>query len=195
MTTRDRILNEALTLFAENGYDGTSVEEIADKVGIKAPSLYNHFKGKEDILNALIDAAEERYEESFGSDKHIGKLPENREEFVQSAIQRVSFTINDPMIRKIRKFLVREQFRNERFAEITTKHQLDGVQGMYTNIIKGMMSKGLFKEDDPELLATEVTAPVALWISKADRQPQCAQRCMENIERHVRHFCDVYMTE
>ncbi len=195
MTTRDRILNEALTLFAENGYDGTSVEEIADKVGIKAPSLYNHFKGKEDILNALIDAAEERYEESFGSDKHIGKLPENREEFVQSAIQRVSFTINDPMIRKIRKFLVREQFRNERFAEITTKHQLDGVQGMYTNIIKGMMSKGLFKEDDPELLATEVTAPVALWISKADRQPQCAQKCMENIERHVRHFCDVYMTE
>lgn len=195
MTTRDRILNEALTLFAENGYDGTSVEEIADKVGIKAPSLYNHFKGKEDILNALIDAAEERYEESFGSDKHIGKLPENREEFVQSAIQRVSFTINDPMIRKIRKFLVREQFRNERFAEITTKHQLDGVQGMYTNIIKGMMSKGLFKEDDPELLATEVTAPVALWISKADRQPQCAHKCMENIERHVRHFCDVYMTE
>lgn len=195
MTTRDRILNEALTLFAENGYDGTSVEEIADKVGIKAPSLYNHFKGKEDILNALIDAAEERYEESFGSDKHIGKLPENREEFVQSAIQRVSFTINDPMIRKIRKFLVREQFRNERFAKITTKHQLDGVQGMYTNIIKGMMSKGLFKEDDPELLATEVTAPVALWISKADRQPQCAQKCMENIERHVRHFCDVYMTE
>lgn len=195
MTTRDRILNEALTLFAENGYDGTSVEEIADKVGIKAPSLYNHFKGKEDILNALIDAAEERYEESFGSDKHIGKLPENKEEFVQSAIQRVSFTINDPMIRKIRKFLVREQFRNERFAEITTKHQLDGVQGMYTNIIKGMMSKGLFKEDDPELLATEVTAPVALWISKADRQPQCAQECMENIERHVRHFCDVYMTE
>lgn len=195
MTTRDRILNEALTLFAENGYDGTSVEEIADKVGIKAPSLYNHFKGKEDILNALIDAAEERYEESFGSDKHIGKLPENREEFVQSAIQRVSFTINDPMIRKIRKFLVREQFRNERFTEITTKHQLDGVQGMYTNIIKGMMRKGLFKEDDPELLATEVTAPVALWISKADRQPQCVQKCMENIERHVRHFCDVYMTE
>ena len=66
MTTRDKILNEALTLFAENGYDGTSVEEIAEKVGIKAPSLYNHFKGKEDILNALIELAEARYEEFFG---------------------------------------------------------------------------------------------------------------------------------
>ena len=193
MTTRDIILDEALSLFAENGYDGTSVEEIAEKVGIKAPSLYNHFKGKEDILNALIDMSEARYEEFFGSDQHIGRLPESKDEFIQTAIQKVSFTMNDPMIRKMRKFLVREQFRNERFAAITTKHQLNGIQGMYTKIIEGMMSMGLFKEDDPELLATEVTAPVALWISKADRQPQCGQESMESIEKHIRHFCDVYM--
>ncbi len=195
MTTRERILDETLTLFAENGYDGTSVEQIAEKVGIKAPSLYNHFKGKEDILNALIDMTEARYEEFFGSDRHIGKLPESKEEFIQAAIQKVAFTMRDPLIRKMRKFLVREQFRNERFAEITTKHQLSGVQGMYKKIIEGMMSKGLFKAYDPELLATEVTAPVALWVAKADRQPQCGQECMENIERHIRHFCDVYMTE
>ncbi len=195
MTTRDRILNEALTLFSENGYDGTGVEQIAEKVGIKAPSLYKHFKGKEDILNALIDITEARYEEFFGSNRHIGKLPESKEEFIQTAIKKVSFTMNDPMIRKMRKFLVREQFRNERFAEITTKHQLYGIQGMYMKIIEGMMSKGLFKEGDPELLATEVTAPVALWIAKADRQPQCVRESMENIEKHVRHFCDVYMTE
>ncbi len=199
MTTRDKILDEALALFAENGYDGTSVEEIAEKVGIKAPSLYNHFKGKEkgkeDILNALIELAEARYEEFFGSDKHIGKLPESKEEFNQTAMQKISFTMRDPMIRKMRKFLVREQFRNERFAAITTKHQLSGIQGMYTKIIEGMMRKGLFKEDDPELLATEVTAPVVLWIAKADRQPQCEQESMESIEKHIRHFCDVYMTE
>ena len=195
MTTRERILDETLTLFAENGYDGTSVEEIAEKVGIKAPSLYNHFKGKEDILNALIDMTEARYEEFFGSDRHIGKLPESKEEFIQTAIQKSSFTMNDPMIRKMRKFLVREQFRNEHFAEITTKHQMDGVRDMYARIIKGMMDKGLFREDDPALLATEVTAPVALWVSKADRQPQYAQESLENIEKHIRHFCDVYMTE
>ena len=149
MTTRERILDETLTLFAENGYDGTSVEQIAEKVGIKAPSLYNHFKGKEDILNALIDMAEVRYEEFFGSGRQIGKLPESKEEFIRSAIERVSFTMQDPLIRKMRKFLVREQFRNERFAAITTKHQLDGVRDMYARIINGMMSEGLFKKDDP----------------------------------------------
>ena len=195
MTTKEMILDEALTLFAENGYDGTSVDLIAERVGIKGPSLYKHFKGKEEILNALIDNAEARYEEFFGSDKHLGKLPDSKEEFIQAAIQKVSFSICDPMIRKMRKFLVREQFRSERFAEITTKHQLSGIQGMYAKIIVGMMHKGLIKEDDPELLATEVTAPVALWIAKADRQPDCEQECMASVEKHIRHFCDVYMTE
>ena len=194
MTTRDRILDETLTLFAENGYDGTSVEQIAERVGIKAPSLYNHFKGKEDILNTLIDIAESRYEELFGSDNNIGRLPGSKEEFIRSEVQRVSFTVHDPMIRRIRKFLVREQFRNERFAEITTNHQLNGVRRMYTKIIEGMMSKGLFRDDDPELLAIELISPVALWIAKADRQPQYRQEIMQDIEKHVRHFCEQYMS-
>jgi AcrR family transcriptional regulator len=194
MTTRDRILNEALTLFAQNGYDGTSVEDIAEKVGIKAPSLYNHFKGKEDILNALIDNAEARYEESFGSEQHIGKIPESREDFVRVTMERILFTMRDPMIRKIRKFLVQEQFRSDRLAAITTRHQLEGVQKMYTRIIEGMMEKGLFVKDDPALLATELVSPVVLWISQADRQPQFEQEIIDRIERHIRHFCDVYMS-
>ena len=195
MSTKERILDEALMLFSENGYDGTSVERIAEKVGIKAPSLYKHFKGKEDILNAIIDNAEARYEESFGSEKRIGRLPESKEEFVRITMERISFTMHDPMIRKIRKFLVQEQFRSERLAAITTKHQLDGLLGMYTKIIGGMMDNDLFKKDDPVLLATEVTAPVVLWIAKADRQPQYEQEIMDSIEKHIRHFCDVYMKE
>ena len=193
MSTKDRIQEEALTLFSENGYDGTGVEQIAEKVGIKAPSLYKHFKGKEDILNAIIDNAEVRYEEYFGSEQHIGELPESREEFVRVTMERIMFTMRDPMIRKIRKFLVQEQFRNDRLAAITTRHQLEGVQKMYSKIIEGMMEKGLCIKDDPELLANELTAQVVLLIANADRQPQYEREITESIERHIRHFCDVYM--
>ena len=182
-------------MFSENGYDGTGVEQIAEKVGIKAPSLYKHFKGKEDILNALIDNAEARYEACFGSEQRLGQLPESREEFIRVTMERVLFTMRDPMFRKIRKFLVQEQFRSDRLAAITTRHQLEGVQRMYTRIIGGMMEKGLFIKDDPALLANELTAQVVLLIAKADRQPQCDQEITEIIERHIRHFCDVYMKE
>ena len=193
MTTKEKILDAALTLFAENGYDGTSVEQIASEVGIKAPSLYKHFKGKEDVLNALIDSAEARYEEMFGSEKNIGKVPKSGEEFIQVTMGRIAFTIKDPVIRKTRMFLVQEQFRNERISEVTTRHQLGGIQRMFAKIIEGMMAEGMFKKDDPALLAVELTAPAVLWIAQSDRQPQLEDEVMGNIEKHIRHFCSVYM--
>ena len=193
MTTKEKILNAALTLVAVNGYYGTSVEQIAKAVGIKAPSLYKHYKGKEDILNALIDSAEARYEEMFGSERNIGKIPESRDEFIKVTMGRISFTMRDPIIKKTRMFLVQEQFRDDRTSEVTTRHQLDGVQGMFAKILKGMMDKGLVKEDDPALLSVELTAPAVLQIARADRQPQCEKAALESIEKHLRHFCDVYM--
>ena len=193
MSTKEKILDAALTLFAENGYDGTSVEQIANIVGIKAPSLYKHYKGKEDILNALIDSAEARYEEMFGSENNIGKVPQSREEFIKVTMERISFTMRDPIIRKTRMLLVQEQFRNERISEVTTRHQLDGIQGMFAKIIKGMMDKNFVKNDDPALLAVELTAPAVLQIARSDRQPQHEEECMAYIEKHLRHFCKVYM--
>ena len=144
MSTKERILDEALTLFAQNGYDGTGVEQIAEKVGIKAPSLYKHFRGKEDILKTLIETSEKHYEERFGSEQHIGSLPESKEAFLRITMEKIAFTMHDPMIQKIRKFLVQEQFRNERLAAITTLHQLDGIRRMYTKIVAEMMRQGLF---------------------------------------------------
>ncbi len=193
MSTKERILDAALSLFAQNGYDGTSVEQIANAVGIKAPSLYKHYRGKEDILNALIDSAEMRYEEMFGSEKHVGKIPESCEEFIEVTMERIAFTMRDPIIRKTRMLLVQEQFRNERISEVTTMHQLDGIQGMFAKIIKGMMEKGIVKKDDPALLSVELTAPAVLQIARSDRQPQCEKEALESIEKHLGHFCDVYM--
>ena len=193
MSTKEKILDAALTLFAGNGYNGTSVEQIAKAVGIKAPSLYKHFKGKEDILNVLIDSAEARYEEMFGSERNIGKIPESREEFIEMTMGRIVFTMRDPIIRKTRMFLVQEQFRNQRTSEVTTRHQLDGIQGMFAKILRGMMDKGLVKEDDPVLLSAELTAPAVLQIARSDRQPQCEEDALESIEKHLQHFCDVYM--
>ncbi len=195
MSTKEKILDAALSLFAENGYDGTSVEQIARIVGIKAPSLYKHYKGKEDILNALVDSAEARYEELFGSEKNIGTIPKSQEEFIKMTMKRISFTMQDPMIRKIRMLLVQEQFRDERISEITTRHQLDGIQRMFAKIIKGMMDEGIVIKDDPKLLAVELTSPAVLQIARADRQPQSEEECMAFIEKHIRHFCKVYMNE
>ena len=51
--TRERILDVALDLFIEKGYDGTSLREIAEKLGFTKAALYYHFASKDDILMAL----------------------------------------------------------------------------------------------------------------------------------------------
>ena len=60
--TRQKILDKALELFAAKGYDSVSVGEIAQAVGIKAPSLYNHFPGKQAIFDAIVEATAAQYE-------------------------------------------------------------------------------------------------------------------------------------
>ena len=49
--TKQRVLPEALRLFSQRGHDAVSVEQIADAVGVKAPSLYKHYKSKQDIFD------------------------------------------------------------------------------------------------------------------------------------------------
>ncbi|MCB1704767.1 MAG: TetR/AcrR family transcriptional regulator [Halioglobus sp.] len=54
-STAERILDAAEDLFAEKGYSATSLGDVADRVGIRSPSLYNHFKNKEALYEAVLE--------------------------------------------------------------------------------------------------------------------------------------------
>jgi AcrR family transcriptional regulator len=57
---RGTVLDAACLLFAERGYHGTSMKDIAEKLGVRAPSLYNHVASKQDMLYAIMDKAMDR---------------------------------------------------------------------------------------------------------------------------------------
>lgn len=58
--SRAAVLDAACTLFAEIGYHGTSMKDIADALGVRAPSLYNHVSSKQEILFGIMDKAMDR---------------------------------------------------------------------------------------------------------------------------------------
>lgn len=58
--SRDSLIEAACTLFAEHGYEATSMKDIATALGVRAPSLYNHVAAKQDILHAIMDRAMDR---------------------------------------------------------------------------------------------------------------------------------------
>jgi AcrR family transcriptional regulator len=59
-TSRGTVLDAACLLFAERGYRGTSMRDIAEALGVRAPSLYNHVASKQEILLAIMDKAMDR---------------------------------------------------------------------------------------------------------------------------------------
>ncbi|NMH73309.1 TetR/AcrR family transcriptional regulator [Bacillus sp. RO2] len=62
-STTERIKKHALQLFAQKGYFGTSLNEVASLVGIKKPSLYAHFKNKDDLYITILQELMENFVE------------------------------------------------------------------------------------------------------------------------------------
>ena len=57
--TKKKILEEALKLFAQSGYMGTSMNDIASKLGVTKAALYKHYKSKQEILDSIIEKMNE----------------------------------------------------------------------------------------------------------------------------------------
>jgi AcrR family transcriptional regulator len=81
--TRARIQSVALELFAEQGYDKTSLREIAERLGVTKAALYYHFKSKEDIVTSLVEDYFGAIDELVAWGKTLPKTPESRAEVLR----------------------------------------------------------------------------------------------------------------
>ena len=86
--TKQEILDAALELFSVQGFEATSIAQIAGAVGIRKASLYSHFENKQAILDALVQEVLEQYEEHslFARadwEKDAGSLPQTADDAVQ----------------------------------------------------------------------------------------------------------------
>ena len=190
--TKERILKAALELFSKNGFYGTSMSDIAGKLGLTKAALYRHFSGKEEILDAILYIGEEYYEKNFGSSKRLPKIPESVEELKNLSMNQIMFTMHDPDIMKYRKFFTIEQFYDKRMAELATKHFLTDIESLYSVIFEKMMEKGILKQLDPGFLAFEYAAPITMMIHLCDRQPEKEEEALERIGKHIDLFLELY---
>ncbi|MFA1819537.1 TetR/AcrR family transcriptional regulator [Virgibacillus oceani] len=73
-TTRDKILQAALSSFAINGYEGTTLAHIAGAVGIRKPSLYNHFTSKDELFFTVAEKVMKEWIEVMVTSAHAHKV-------------------------------------------------------------------------------------------------------------------------
>ena len=190
--TKDRILEEALVRFVENGYKGTNLRDFAAGMGLSKSALYSHYESKEAIWNALLDRMEAYYDERFGSTANMPEIPKSCDEFLSLTMHMVDFTIHDEKIILTRKLLLTEQFHDDRVKKLATEHFINGTRAIFKIIFEKMMENGLLKKENSDLLAFVFTSPITSLIHYCDREPEKEPEIMHQIEAYVKHFIGIY---
>jgi AcrR family transcriptional regulator len=81
--TRERIQSIALELFAEQGYEKTSLREIAERLGVTKAALYYHFRSKEDIVRSFVEDYRAELEQVIAWGAGQPRTPETRAEILR----------------------------------------------------------------------------------------------------------------
>ena len=191
--TKQEILDAALELFSLQGFEATSISQIAGAVGIRKASLYSHFESKQAILDAIVKEVLAQYEEHslFARadwEKDTGGLPQTADDAVQMIQGQIRYILHDPAISRGRKMLVIEQFRNRPLAGLQTKQNYSDVLRYFTGLMKQLIRQGVLAEDDPEIMAAQFCLPISVWINLCDREPDRESEVMELVDKHIRQF-------
>lgn len=191
-TTKEKILDAALVCFAENGYKGTNLRDLAAGLGLSKSALYRHYESKEDIWNAVIDQMEAYYVSKFGSPEKLPPVPKSCDELISMTMRMLDFTLHDKRVILTRQLLLKEQFRDERARQLATLHFLAGTKEMYARIFAEMIENGILKKDDPDMLAFAYTTPITALIHYCDREPEKESEILQQMEAFVKHFIKIY---
>ena len=197
MDTKHRILDEALTLFSERGYANVYVNDIAERVGIKAPSLYKHYKNKQAIFDAIIEEMNHRFMEQANSLNINGADPTadaeiyktmNEDSMVELGKNLFLYYLHDDYTKRFRKMLTIEQFRDKDLAAVYQQQYFEmplSYQGMLLGL---MVAQGILAADDVSVMTLQFYAPIYLLLTVCDREPRREKEALQLLEGHLRQF-------
>ena len=201
--TKQRILVKALELFSTQGYDSVSVGEIAKAVGIKAPSLYNHFPSKQAIFDAIMEFTAAQYEADTDQiNIHVQNAAQDIPVFTEITAdvlfekvrQIFEYSLHNETISRFRRMMTIEQFRSPELSALYSERYVDRMIAYHAGIFRYLAQNGELCAEDPEQLALMYVAPVLTLLGICDREPQREEECVARLEKQVRLFYRTFHT-
>ena len=185
--TKEKIVEAAIDLIAENGYKGASVRKIAAKVGIRESAIYNHFKNKEDILKKI-------FSEIFSTPiemKDIEEKAKKGKSFLHQyavAYKLVSF---DKKMEKLFRVMMIELFQNEDLRESFLKEFHQKEIQLLSKAFFVMMQEGVVRSADPMFMAQEFLSAlfyIRITVSLLRIDSKSTAPIATHFEKHVDFF-------
>lgn len=172
-STKERILRIALELFAQNGYLGTSMNDIAGQLGFTKAALYKHYASKQEILDKIV----ERMNKMDYERAEVYEMPETEpdgfaEAYLHTPIQKIRIYslaqfdhwTKEPFSSNFRKMLTLEQYRDPKLAQL---HH-DYLAGGPLEYMAAIFRKLADSDEDAMQLALEFYGPMYLLYSVYD---------------------------
>ena len=194
--TKEKILEEALKLFARSGYMGTSMNDIASQLGVTKAALYKHYSSKQEILDSIVEKMNQMdRERSKEYEMPEGSMDEVIEGYKTIALEKIKqYTkvqflhwTKEEFSSCFRKMLTLEQYRSPEMAKLYHHYLAEGPLQYMETIFSGMLEN----REDAKQLAINFYGPIFLLYSIYDGLEN-KQDVMNQLDTHVERFSKNY---
>jgi AcrR family transcriptional regulator len=159
--TRQAILDAALTLFADRGFFGTSIRDIAVAVGVSESAIYNYFESKTALFEALFVADQQSKVQRL-STLMSEPISDVRATLTGFAVWVVTQSV-DARQQQLFRILLSDGVRLARDGRIDLLASLSRGYTVMQNVMRRLIRSGVLRRADPEQLVTEFIGPILLW--------------------------------
>lgn len=194
--TKEKILEEALKLFARSGYMGTSMNDIASQLGVTKAALYKHYSSKQEILDSIVEKMNQM--DRVRSKEY--KMPEGEMEEVIEGYKTIALEkikqytkvqflhwTEEEFSSCFRKMLTLEQYRSPEMSKLYQKYLAKGPLQYMETIFSGIVDNS----EEAKQLAINFYGPIFLLYSIYDGSEN-KQDVMKQLDAHVERFSKHY---
>ena len=197
MSTRERIIEISLELFAQRGFSGVSVRDIARAVGVRESALYKHFKNKQDILDKIIVEMQLRIRDVYVKQQVPEAVMEDvtagYEALSEGRLKEIAWQLfclytKDPLVSNYRKLLMREMPVSEHIADLYSRAFIMGVLKRQGATFQRLVDDGMFRKEDGEIVALHFYGPIFMLFQQYDCHPEKEEEIKQMLEKHIEAF-------
>lgn len=153
--TKEKIFDAAVDLFAERGYDGVSIRDIAKAVGIRESSVYKHYSGKDEILDAIFEYLKSRLYAPPAPGMSMDALSDRMsfEQVLEAGFMSLKGMASDPTMVRVVRIVTIELHHNAKIRKFFLDEMFERPVNENELVFRRLMDQKKIRPVDPRALA------------------------------------------